>query len=607
MGRARHHPREPGDAHYLFVDPCDTERLLLSDTSQLYASLDGGGSFHLVHTTDWPGGLLVGGVHWDGDDIYAGTSDGLLVSRDGGATFALDTSISGIPEGEKIVSFAAAGSGRRARLFAVTFLAADSDGNPLVTADTTGGELDAYAGLYRMKPGQRRWVSASNGLGPDDELAFVAASADDPDVAYVAGGDRETFAPIVLKTVDGGARWRHVFLTDHNANIDTGWSGFGGDMTWDFGEYALGLSVSPADPRRVAITDLGFVHVSDDGGKTFQQAYVKPADENPRGEDTPKSRFYRTSGVEQTSGWWLTFPEKHTIFASLTDIRSAYSEDGGKSWARDGANGLTLNTTYHVVEHPITGALYAATSSVHDLYQSAWLRDARIDGTPARPSRGGVMISEDEGATWSLVADLGRPVIWLALDPNDPDQLYASTVNSVTGGIVHLDLSAPGAAPEPLGGPLRARDALLDEGHRHRSERSHREHVVRDGVQPRRAPLRRAVPHPGSRPDLAAHQRHGPRRVVRDRPARPGPHVRDDRAGRALDHREPQRRRADVLPRRGVPVPAAGAGVLEPVRSRRGVDRQLRRGHARQARALIAPTLVPLPRPWYRSPRGARS
>ncbi|XYH98528.1 hypothetical protein ACMHYB_01830 [Sorangium sp. So ce1128] len=45
------------------------------------------------------------------------------------------------------------------------------------------------------------------------------------------------------------------------------------NVIFDTGEYALGLSVSPTDSRRVAITDLGFVHVSDDGGRTFQQAY----------------------------------------------------------------------------------------------------------------------------------------------------------------------------------------------------------------------------------------------------------------------------------------------------------------------------------------------
>jgi hypothetical protein len=56
-------------------------------------------------------------------------------------------------------------------------------------------------------------------------------------------------------------------LTAHNANIATGWSGSAGDMSWEFGEFALGLAVSPADPDRLALTDLGFVHVSADGGR----------------------------------------------------------------------------------------------------------------------------------------------------------------------------------------------------------------------------------------------------------------------------------------------------------------------------------------------------
>ncbi|WP_437693782.1 hypothetical protein [Sorangium sp. So ce176] len=462
-------PGEAGDGHYLFVDPRGTERLLLSGTTQLYFSSDGGVTFRDVYTTTWAGGLLVGGVHWDGMDIRAGTSDGLLVSHDGGQSFALDTSIEGIPPGEKIVSFAGSGRGASARFLAVTFSAADADGNALVTAETTGGELDAYAGLYRLAPGEARWAPAATGLGPNDKLAFVAMPEDDPDTAYVAGGDREKSAPIVLKTTDGGESWRHVFETDRNANIATGWSGFDGDMTWEFGEYALGLAVSPTDPRLVAVTDLGFVHVSSDGGDSFHQAYVQPADENPAGAETVKSRFYHTNGVEQTSAWWLTFSDADTLFASFTDIRSAFSEDGGLSWSRDGANGLSLNTTYHVVEHPVTGSLFAATGSVHDIYQSPYLRDARLDGTAARPARGGVMVSTDKGASWSLLADLERPVVWLALDPSDPDQLYASAVNSATGGIVHIDLGAPDAAPATLPAPPRT------QGH------PYNVHVLKDG------------------------------------------------------------------------------------------------------------------------------
>lgn len=447
-------PGTPGDGHYLFADPADSRRLLFSDTSRLYFSEDGGRRFRQVHSTTWAGGLLVGGVYWDGRNIHVGTSDGLLSSRDGGATFAVDTSLCGIPAGEKIVSFAGARHRGVTRFFAVTFSATDGAGNVVVTADTTGGQLDAYAGVYRLTLGETRWEAATSGLGPSDKISFVAMSRRDPDIAYIAGGDREALAPIVLKTVDGGQSWRHVFASERNANIATGWSGWGGDMSWEFGEYALGLAVSPADPDRVVLTDLGFVHVSADGGATFRQAYVTPADENPVGLDTPRSRFYRTSGVEQTSSWWLTWSDE-SVFASLTDIRSIISRDGGVSWSRDSANGLTLNTTYHVVQHPRTGALYAATSSVHDIYQSPFLRDSRLDGPPGRPTRGGIMVSTDDGVTWSRLVDAGRPVIWLALDPRDPDQLYASVINSRTGGIHHLDLRSVEPALVPLPAPPR--------------------------------------------------------------------------------------------------------------------------------------------------------
>jgi len=53
--------------------------------------------------------------------------------------------------------------------------------------------------------------------------------------------------------------------------------------------------------------------------------------------------------------------------------------NGGASWLFP--TGLTYNSTYQAMRHPTNGFLYAAASSVHDLY--AWdkyLRDSAIDG-----------------------------------------------------------------------------------------------------------------------------------------------------------------------------------------------------------------------------------
>ena len=54
-------------------------------------------------------GIVVGGAFWDGSNIYLGTNDGILVSTNGGTTFAL-ANIGGVPAGQVILSFAGAKS-----------------------------------------------------------------------------------------------------------------------------------------------------------------------------------------------------------------------------------------------------------------------------------------------------------------------------------------------------------------------------------------------------------------------------------------------------------------------------------------------------------------
>ena len=414
--------------------------------------------------------MFVGGAFWHGHDIYLGTSDGMLVSHDDGASFAVDPSFDGIASDESIVSFAATSKNGVIRLYAVTFFNRDGDGNPQVNADITGNNLDAYAGVYTVTLPDRHWTALPIARAADDKFSFVAAAEAHPEAVYVAGGSRSALhiAPIVRKTGDGGRTWQDVFRTVHNTNIATGWTGYLGDMDWEFSGCPLGFAVAPNDPDRVILTDFGFVHVSADGGRTFRQAYVAPRDQNPARADTPPSRAYHTSGVEQTSYWYLTWADESTIFASVTDIRTARSIDGGRSWSRDGRNGVTLNTTYHVIKHPRTGLLYGATSSIHDLYESSTMRDSRIDGTAARPSQGQIIGSADNGATWTVLRDMGHPVVWLAIDPNHDNLLYASVVHSVDGGIYRLDL-ANVAAPVKLPAPPRTKGHafhihVLDDG-----------------------------------------------------------------------------------------------------------------------------------------------
>jgi hypothetical protein len=456
------HPGRPYKGVFLSADPRRQDRVLYSDDEHLFFSGDGAQSFHEIHRGAWQDGLVVGGAYWDTRDIMVATSDGMLVSQDGGESFVIDHGFQGIPQNEKIVSFAGARKGNSTRFFAVTFEASDGG----VTPDLTGGALDRFAGLYRLDWPSRQWQRIS--IDPLHRVSMVAMSPREPDIAYVGGGERHDDssknAPIVLKTRDGGRSWQSVFQTAHNANVATGWSGAGGDQSWEYGEYALGLAVSPRDPDRVAMSDLGFLHVSADGGASWQQTYVRPEDQNPAGADTPTSRAYVTSGLDPTTGWWMTFVDSKTLFASMTDVRSARSTDGGQAWSTDRRNGLSLNTTYHAVMHPGTGALYAATASVHDLYESPYLRDSRIDS-----GKGAVMVSTDKGATWTQLHDFRHPVVWLALDGSDPSALYASVAHSIDGGIYRIDLAHPSAAPVALPKPPRTKGhafnvVVLDDG-----------------------------------------------------------------------------------------------------------------------------------------------
>jgi photosystem II stability/assembly factor-like uncharacterized protein len=412
---------------YLEVDPKSTERFLVADYHVIHFSSNGGKTPRAVYTAaDNGAGVVVGGAFWDGRDIYVGTNDGLLVSHDGGASFAIERYV-GIPPNEAVVSFAGATVGSKRRFFVVTTPRADL---------WAGIDTCAVAGssnqVYRLGTGESSWMRVAQ----DVHAAFVRMTDVDLDVAYLAGSNRETKTPQVQKTSDGGTTWVDVLRTNSNANIATGWSGADGDEPWTFGECPEGFAVSRSDPKRALLTDMGFVHGTTDGGATWQALSVDPADRNPAGKPTPRGKPYRTSGVEQTSVWWLEWADDRTLFASLTDITSLRSTSGGLAWSRESGNGLRDNTTYQTVADR-NGVLYAATSSVHDMYMSYRLVDSQLD-----TGRGSVKRSSNKGVRWTPVHAFGHPVVSLALDPQSADGMYAAVENSHEGGVYHTaDLS----------------------------------------------------------------------------------------------------------------------------------------------------------------------
>lgn len=414
-----------GDAWSLLVDPGRTDRIILSDYNTIYVSSDAGATWNQRYTDTTGYGCHVAGAYFDADTIYVGIGQGLLISRDGGLSFHVKSGL-GIRIDEAIVSFCGAGSGSTLRLYAVTLGLGD------VYPGVTGADAETFRGLYTMGHNASSWVARTSQVAGGVYPFFVSCARTNPAVAYVAGGS-DAEVPIVLKTADSGNTWLSIFHTSSNANVRTGWSGDGGDRGWWYGEYALGFGVCPTDPDRAIVTDLGFPHVTADGGRTWRQAYVDSVDEHAAGMPTPQRAYYHGIGIENTTCWNVTWIDSLTMVGCFSDIRGVRSLDGGSSWSFD-YSGHTLNSMYHALKQPGSDATYAAVSSVHDMYQSTYLQDARIDD-----ETGAVLVSADSGRSWSPVHDFEHPVVWIVLDPANPSRMFASVVHSTEGGIYVSD------------------------------------------------------------------------------------------------------------------------------------------------------------------------
>jgi photosystem II stability/assembly factor-like uncharacterized protein len=413
--------------YYLYADYENPNIMIMSYYNKVYITVNGGNTFTLVHNANSSGsGIVIGGAFFDGNNIYLGTNDGLYVSANGGSSFSLNNS-AGIPSTQGIYSFAGAKVGGTTRFY---ILVASKTN---IYAGFAGYDYWGFVkGVYALDYGAGTWVQKQTGINLNtDFLMEVAMAENDINTCYLAGSNTTGY-PNVMKTTDGGTSWSHVFNAQGNVNINSGWCGSGGDRDWGYAEVFFGLCVAKNDANKILCTDFGFVHKSNDGGSTWQQAYVNPADQNSPGSSTPKGKNYHGIGIENTSCWQVMWIDQNNLWAGYSDIRGVRSTDGGASWNFN-YTGNDQNTTYRIVRNPSNGYLYAALSTIHDMYQSTRLQDAVLDVS----NSGKIMYSTDNGVTWLLLHDFSHPVFWLSLDPNNPNILYASIINhgSNLGGI----------------------------------------------------------------------------------------------------------------------------------------------------------------------------
>ncbi len=410
---------EQGNINSIYADYDNPNRLVLNDYSRIFYSSDGGATFTLLYTTG-SSGIHVAGVFFDGSNIYICREDGIFYSTDNGATFSMLPVTGFLTAGEKIKSFAAAKTGTAIKFECLTAVR--------VWAGVRRGSTywADMKGIYTMNNVSGTWQPHLAGINSYDYVNWLGMARTDTSTVYSAGGNYYLF-PIVMKSVNQGA-WQHTFFTTNNANISTGWAGHQGDGTWDYGSAPQGFQVCPTDASKVIFTDLGFSHLTTNGGTSWKQTYLSTANQNPAGAPTPKYKKYAGNGLQNTSCWDLLWLSNNDILAGFTDIRGLITSDAGATWK---FLPVLDNSVFKAVKNT-DGKVYIATSSVHDLYQSNRIYDAQIDA-----GDGAIYVSTNNGAAFSVLKDFNHPLVWIAIDPTNSNRMYASVLHSDTniGGV----------------------------------------------------------------------------------------------------------------------------------------------------------------------------
>jgi photosystem II stability/assembly factor-like uncharacterized protein len=409
----------------LFADYNNPNHIVLADYSTIYFSSNGGTSFNLIHTCYYSGaGNHIAGVFFDGNNIYIGSYDGLFYSTNGGATFS-KMSVTGMGANEKMLSFSGAHEGSTVR-----FLCLTADSNNVYSGFQYGSDYNsALVSVYTMDNANGTWISKMGGINTaNDYPVFCGLANNDVDTMYLAGGSNAG-NPIIMKATFT-TNWAYVFNTTNNQNITTGWCGQSGDHQWSYAEAFFGFQVCPNSSKLVTVGDYGFVHSTADAGASWHQQYLSTADQNPANAATPTGKSYHSAGLENTTNWQVMWTDSMHIFSGFSDITGVTSADKGQSWKF--IPGLSQNSTYRIVKQSSTGNMYAATSTVHDMFQSTRIYDSQIDG-----GTGAIYFSTNGGTSFSLMHNFAHPVVWVALDPSNANRMYASVLNSSTntGGI----------------------------------------------------------------------------------------------------------------------------------------------------------------------------
>ncbi len=351
--------------------------------------------------------------------LYIFTSEGIYRGSVSGKNFEL----LGLPGGAEQISYAAWAINRESKnpVFYIT-TATDTDGERILP----GFWKSADKGVsWERKTEGIAAVTEHNGVTETVRCGHIGTCTGDSSVVYLtvryhaSKGGSGTFG--IYKSEDEGESWKPVFMANKFKNAEnhrTGWverlytHEYTG--TGPKGVGFIGIGVCATNPDICYVTDMGAIHRTVDGGRTWEQVYSR---------DYPDGSFSNRGEMDVTTCYGVHFDpfDNNHIIISYTDMGMARSRNGGESWfhAIKGVPVKWSNTCYWMVFDPeVRGRAWSAWGYAHDLprakmYDSMdWLRN----------SPGGVCRTENGAESWE-VSNEGMPhgpVTHIILDPASP-------------------------------------------------------------------------------------------------------------------------------------------------------------------------------------------
>ncbi|MEM7015910.1 MAG: hypothetical protein AAF512_01065, partial [Pseudomonadota bacterium] len=378
------------------------------------------------------------------DVLYAGTNAGIFKSTSGGQQWMnISTSL---PEAAPVHAIALAPNSAMTLYIRAANQAFKSDDGGISWADISNGlptrasnagiqqtinpivinpqapdtlyTLDTEAGIFKTVDAGANWSSTNNNLPLPSDIVPIALSLvpQAPDTLYLGTANSGIF-----KTVDGGASWQAIGQEFIDSHINT-------------------VGIDPLNPEILYAggTSRG-VFVSNDSGVSWSALQT------------------HLSNTEVDV--LVPHPSRvDIVYAGTFGAGVFVSSDGGSGWAELN-QGLTNKFVHALTMHPIdTEVLYAGTNGdgvfiIKDGSDS-WVPAVGTEGTAVSylatsppdlslPLAGltlyattfgdGVFKSTDSGANWTSInnglTDLS--VNSIALDPSNPDTLYAATSGQV--------------------------------------------------------------------------------------------------------------------------------------------------------------------------------